>query len=496
MMQDKVDQRREPYPDAGERMDKIACLMGGTHAMRKAGKTYLPQMAGEKDSHYRARTARTVLFNGFKKTVKDMAGKVFERPTEIEGSPEFEAYSEDIDMEGRDLNTFATDVFEAGLQNGIHFIMVDAPPKAAGETVGQAKAENRRPYFVEINFQSVLDWRTDRVNNKTMLSHFRYMESVEERDGEFGVKTIPQIRALDLMTNEVEEDELRIATGVRVTLYRRNENTGEWEVYGDPSEMDVEQIPIVPFYTNRTGFFKGEPPLEDLADLNIIHWQSSSDQRNILHWVRVPILFGAGVQTEGEAKVAAGTMMKASDPQAKLGYVEHSGAGIDAGQKDIEHLEFQMEVQGLQLLVAEGSKQTATGEAREDKKENSRLSTMADNLKDALTKAFTLMAEFGGTEFSGKVKVHKDFTIGTINAAALNALLAAVAAGKISKETFWSEMKRLGVLSEGFDPEEEAERLEEQAEKDMEAFLAMNPAGGSGDDEEGDDDPKDEDDDE
>jgi hypothetical protein len=47
----------------------------------------------------------------------------------------------------------------------------------------------------------------------------------------------------------------------------------------------------------RCAFGDGEPPLLDLAYLNVKHWQSQSDQDNILHIARVPILALIGVRT-------------------------------------------------------------------------------------------------------------------------------------------------------------------------------------------------------
>src|SRR6185295_4553940 len=99
---------------------------------------------------------------------------------------------------------------------------------------------------------------------------------------------------------------------------------------------------LAPVYLNRTGFMTGEPPLEELADLNVAHWQSSSDQRNILTVARVPILFGTGIEGNEKLEIGASSMIRTSDPNAKLTYVEHTGAAIGAGERDLERLEFQM----------------------------------------------------------------------------------------------------------------------------------------------------------
>jgi hypothetical protein len=44
-----------------------------------------------------------------------------------------------------------------------------------------------------------------------------------------------------------------------------------------------QDITLVTLYTKRTGFMCGSPPLLNMALLNIKHWQSQSEQDNILH---------------------------------------------------------------------------------------------------------------------------------------------------------------------------------------------------------------------
>lgn len=444
--------RSEPTKGFDAKLEKSRTLMGGTEAMRLAAKKYLPQFEGETKAHYDYRRSISYLFNGFRKTVWDFSGRVFEQPTVLSEETEevFKDWSEDIDMEGRDLSTFAKQVFEAGVQSGIEYLLVDAPPKNEDETVAQAQANNNRPYIVHIRPENVLGWKTGRIANKTVLTMFRFKEWIEVEKDEFSSERVEQIKVFDLQEGQT----------VRVRSFIQNKKTGDWEQQGDDMFTGLDVITVTPFYANRTDFFKGEPPLEDLSDLNIAHWQSQSDQRNILHFARVPILFGKGLSENAKLKVSASSVTKATSPEADLKFVEHSGAAISSGQKDLEHLEFQMQTMGLQFIVNDKGAQTATGETRNEKKETSRLAAMADSLQDALEKCFQWMAEYDSKEFKGAVKVFKDFAAGSISANVLHFLINAVMHGKLSKKTFWAEMKRYGLLAEDFDPELEEAMIE------------------------------------
>lgn len=446
---------------------KGRALMGGTTAMRAARTTYLPQFAKESKPAYDVRLAASWLFNGYRKTVKDMTGRVFSTPVEItEGDQRLKDWSENIDMQGRDLSTFARQVFEDGLAGpGINWIMVDAPQREGTVTQAQAQAQNLRPYLVHLKVEDVLGWRSEVVDNVTTLTQIRIAEKISERDplDEFKEVSVDQIRVLD-----------RLPNGVQTRLYRKGAKDQKWALH-QPKTINaaIKEITVVPFYANRTGFFTGEPMLDDLADINIAHWQSQSDQRNILHYARVPILFGAGMDSKATITIGATEAVMATDVNAKLSWVEHNGKAIEAGRVDLKDLEFQMETFGLQLLTARPAAQSATGETLDANKETSQLAMTADALQDALEQALQWMCVYGGIEATVEVEVNKDFGVSFMTAQEVSALLQAVKDGALSRETFLKEMVRRGVLRGDLDTEEEADRI---AEDDIAGSDVTDPA--------------------
>jgi hypothetical protein len=450
-----------PHPDVEAMMPLWPLprtLYAGTKAMREAGVTFLPKEAAESDIAYKARLARTTLFNAFAKAVQDMAGRVFAKEIQYgESVPQqVKTWGENIDLTGRHLNVFASDVFKDAMQVGLTHILADSPIENAGTT----RANQGRPYLVHLRAEDVIGWTHLIDVDGLRLTSLRFHETVEAFEG-IHVTRIPQIRVLMPSTWQA---------------WRKNEK-GEWILFQEGTR-GLEEIPLATIYLARTGFMTGKPPLQDLADLNVTHWQSSSDQRNILHVARVPILFGAGFPEDAPIVIGSSSMTRASDANSKLSYVEHSGAAIGSGRDDLKDLEFQMQAMGLQLLVSQPG-QSATGEVRDDVKENSRLAMWADALKDGLEQALAYMAQIGGIgDDAGELIVNKDFGIAARGTVDVQSILAAVRDGIISKETAIREFVRRGILSDDIDPATELEAAAEDGLAAIEAASAgMQEAG-------------------
>lgn len=436
---------------------KGRALMGGTEAMRVAGKTYLPRFPKESEDAYQVRLKASWLFNGYKKTAADMTGRVFAKSVELAGDApaQIVEWCENIDLQGRDLSTFARAVFEDAISGpGIAYIMVDAPRRQDGVTIAQAQAQNLRPFLTHLEAESILGWRSETINNVRTLTQLRIMECVDlpDPEDEFATVEVEQVRVLDLIDGNVQ-----------VRLFRKvdGERDGKWYLFDGPFPIGIgiDEITVVPFYACRDDFFTGEPLLQDLADINIAHWQSQSDQRNILHFARVPILFGSGFDSNAPIEIGSQRAVMAPMADAKLQWVEHSGKAIEAGRQDLKDLEFQMETFGLQLLIAKPAAQSATGEALDAAKETSTLSMTADALQDALEQALLWACRYAGINASPSVLVNKDFGVHPMASQDILAMLQLVLNGVISQATFIEEMVRRGAIRADINPDEEHQRV-------------------------------------
>lgn len=435
-------------------------LMGGTRAMREAGTELLPKWPKEENEDYQNRLKLSTLFPAYSETVKNNTGRVFAEPIKLgEKVPaKVAAYTEDFDRQGNNLQVWAQSFFSVALSRGLCHALAEypniAPTGQTGQIVTQADANavKARPYAIMIRPQQVIGWRSSSKDGEHVLTQFRYMESVEEEDGLFGIKRIDQIRVL---------------TPGAWKTYREQEKDGkkEWVQHGE-GLTSLDHIPLTTLYTERTGFMTAKPPLLELAHLNVKHWQSQSDQDNILHVARVPMLAISGIDDDTwELKVgtASATKLPAG---GEMKWVEHTGKSIEAGRVSLQDLEAQMVVAGAKLLQKDKqSVKTATQAEDEAAQEMSPLQTMAGQLEDALDQILQHFAELIGEQEGGNVQVNGNFEIDFAPETTLPLLLNASIAGKISDETLFNEFQRRNVVSGDLDWEQEKAKIAAQPQK-------------------------------
>ena len=149
---------------------------------------------------------------------------------------------------------------------------------------------------------------------------------------------------------------------------------------------------------NPGGPLTARPPLSDLAWLNLAHWQSSSDQRHILHLARVPLLFGRNLQIgAGELEIGPNRPILNDDPASELKFVEHSGAAIEAGRQDLIDLEDKMAVMELEMLSRpQAGPVTATARRLDAAQNHAALAGILQALRSGLNQAFMLAASWAG----------------------------------------------------------------------------------------------------
>lgn len=417
----------------------ITALLGGTAAMRAAGKMYLPRWPNEEEAFYQNRLAVATLFPAFSRTVEVLSGKPFSRPVTWDEKvvpARIREMFTDVDLQGTNLHSFLADICEEAMAYGLCGILVEHPPADKQLSLAEERQRGLRPYFVKVSANSLLDYDSERVNGQETFTMLRFVEVVSERDpeNEFVVKDIEQVRVLN-------------PGRWRVYREKRNETSGalEWQLH-DEGTTSLKKITFVPVYGDKRGFMNARPPLAELAWLNVEHWQSRSDQQTILHVARVPVLFGKKLG-DGPISVGAASAIMSDEDEADLRYVEHSGKAIEAGRTDILDLEEKMRQVGAELLVIKPGHRTVVQTLTDKEAATSALQRMVCDLTDAARQALQYLAEWTGESEGGHVTIFSDFGATTLAEASADFLVGMYKTRALSDETLFNEIQRRGLIN-------------------------------------------------
>ncbi len=489
----KINERCRAYTEMDRKWRVTRALRGGTEAMREAGREFLHQFPKEDDRTYEARLKCSYLFNGYSDAVRRLVSKPFQKPVEIVGiddlPAEMQALKKNADGCGRSITRLAREVFESAIDFGLSHVFVDV---AAGPQ------SNPRPYFIHIPADRLIWWETQRsAQGLKRLSLVRWIEMREEvvdgklktveyvrevttrdwalfreKDGKF--QPVPLViggRELDRVPHSfgAERDPftgeiLTFATDDGGRIMRDDEGRR----FPDPDGATAGgEIPLATMYTNQTGFMTAEPPLLDLADENLRHWNIQSDTDKYARFARVGGHFFAGMSAkEFQAMMgtwAAGMSGHSQDSKVTHFPVEAQGRAFEVGRVQLQDSESRMRMLGAQPLTERlsGPSETAQGKRLNEARHQSDLHAWVGECNDMLTSAGRMAARWRDEEDQlpeeFNIRAFSEFQTLAGDYEGLRLLLESRNGIRpvVSDQTIFRRFQQYGILPETLDPEAE-----------------------------------------
>ena len=461
-------------------------IWGGTETVRAARQSYLPQAAGEEPGDYSSRLHKSIFFNAFRRTVEGLAGLVFRKdPVLGDDVPTLiHDHWENIDMAGTHGDVFVRERLEDTLTAGHGAILVEFP-RTDGDQTAAEEMSDVRPYWVPILKDNILSWRTENVKGRTVLMQVVIRERGFSPIGKFGSEERTQYRVIFL--NSLD--------GVPVVGWQLLEINDKKEVVAIDKGTYANQveIPLAELITSgRKSMFESDPPLLDLAYLNIAHYQTWSDLMVSMHATNVPIFVTMGLEQIGDDDdtgqatplvLGTNTYLNIPNPDGKAEYVSHNGVGHDSSLAMLADLKSDMGTLGLAMLAPQ--KRTAeTAEAKRLDKAtaDSALSVTARGLQDGIEQALKYHGLYlPGSPEGGSIEINRDFEGLLMDASVMTAFATLVNAGFPARIV-------LEALQQGgrIRPDEDLEALEmemmagnaaKEAQAEMEAVIVEDEDG-------------------
>jgi len=415
----------------------MAAVTRGTSYIRDLSETYLPQEPREDDDAYQTRVDRSVLSPYTSRLIETAAGTILRKPIQIEGDPYWVELSQNIDGIGSNLDEYARRALVSSLTYGHSAVLIDYPAATGARNLAEERAMGRRPYFVHVDAPQIWGWRQESTMPGSPLTQIRIHEYTTRPLNDFGEEQIEQMRV--------------IYPG-RYDLYTLGQDVVEFSQTGDYS---LDDIPVVPIYSNRRGMLRSQPPLLDIANLNITHYQRQADLIHALHIAAMPTLVLEGWDdTTGSATMGVNYAI-AMQPGNKAYYVQSDATSFDAQMNELNSLEAQMSTLGVtKLLGQKFVAESADAKRIDQAQSNSVLAIISQELESALNQAFDFASRYVGIE-PPRIKVDRDFDFYRLIGQDVSVLSQLNESGKISDRLLLDVLRRGEVLPDNVDIEAE-----------------------------------------
>ena len=410
----------------------IEVLLQGTYGIRKSHRKFLPQEPRELDEAYDNRLQRSVLAPYYIRLERMLAGMLTRKPVRLDDvSDVIREQLFDVDLQGNDLQTWLFQTSRICIRYGHVGVLVDAP----------ASGENGRPYYVSYTPRDILGWRTELKDGKQELTQLRLQEKIVVPDGLYGEKQVEQVRVLTPGAFEIHQ----------------KDQQGDFKVV-DEGRTSLSEIPFSVAYSNRMGVLESIPPLADIAELNLQHYQVQSDLSNQLHISAVPMLAIFGFPQSAE-EISAGPGEAMALPEgASAQYIEPAGNSYDAQFRRLEQIASQINELGLAAVL--GSKlvgETAEAKRIDRSQGDSTMMVVAQQMQDMIDNCLRFHAQYMQEANAGSSLVNRDFMGTRLEPLEIQALLQLYTAGTITQETLLLQLEAGEVLGDDFDVENELE---------------------------------------
>ncbi len=410
----------------------IEHLLGGTYKIRKGHRKFLPQEPRELDEAYDNRLQRSVLAPYYVRLERMLAGMLTRKPVRLDDvSDQIREQLFDVDLQGNDLQTWLYNTSRTCIRYGHVGVLVDAP----------ASGENGRPYYVTYSPRDILGWRVEIEDGTQKFTQLRLYEKVVVPDGLYGEKQVEQVRVL---------------TPGAFEIFQKDQK-GDFRVV-DEGTTSLSEIPFSVAYSNRTGVLESFPPLADIAELNLQHYQVQSDLGNQLHISAVPMLALFGFPAAAE-EISAGPGEALALPEgASASYIEPGGNSYDAQFRRLDQIASQINELGLAAVMgAKLSAETAESKRIDRSQGDSTMMVVAQQMQDLIDNCLRFHADYLQESQAGSSLVNRDFMGARLEPQEIQALLQLYTAGTVTQETLLLQLEAGEVLGDDFDVEAELE---------------------------------------
>jgi len=460
-------------------------VFAGEDAVKSAGEKYLPRLDCQDDTEYRAYKNRASFFNASARTADGFVGLIFRRdptfklPDAKNGITDaLTEFVEDADMLGTSLSAFTKKLVTEIINVG-----------RAGTLIDWNDEAEQRAYAVSYTAENIINWHTERVNGRNVLTLLVLKETcltpADEADP-FVPEEIQQLRVLKLVPSQSQSDNIKSDWSYQVEIWQllpdgqspngtRSRGKKKWKLTETITPLRLgKPLPLIPFVFHGPRHSLPDVdkvPLDDIIAVNLDHYRLSADYKHGMHYTALPTAWVSGFDKNASLRIGSSTAWVAEAPGATAGYLEFHGQGLSTFERAMDRDEQLMAVLGTRMLESRKRVgETAAAIELRQSGENSILNTVSLSISSSLTQVLRWVYWWNSTEPIPDaigpdlvlVTLNTDFSITGMSALEITALVAAWQAGAISQATMLDLFRAGEVIAPGRTNDEEINLLATQ----------------------------------
>ena len=447
----------------------------GSVAIKEKKHQYLPvpdnssgdERKGTETVRYRQYMKRALFTNFTGRTKNALVGAAFRKDPSINIPDELSYLIGDATGDGLPMIQLAKDELSNLMETGRCAFLVDYPSTDENVTEEDVRRLNLRASIIPYTAEQVINWKSDVVNGRRVLTSVVIAENYFEPLDEFDHSTEVQYRVLRLRPE-----------GYTQQIYREDEPFTE-EFFPKKSDgTNWQEIPIVFVGSKNNDSTIDDAPLADIAEINLAHFRNSADYEESCFLVGQPTLFITHSLSVEQFKQFNPQGIKLGSRAGHVLGETGSATLLQANENQLvmramEAKEQQMVAIGARIITDRADRETAEAARIRFASENSVLGDVVGNLSMAIEKCIGWVGEFMGVDADdAEFKINREFYDRDVDPQMIMSMVTLLDRNIVGEEDIFERLKSGGII----DPQRTMDDVRDSA--GMAPPIDMEPANG------------------
>lgn len=420
----------------------------GSVAIKDKKHVYLPvpdpetndERIGENTMRYRQYIRRAVFTNFTGRTKNALVGAAFRKKPNIELPESLEYLIDDATGDGLGIEQLSKDELANLLECGRSLLLVDYPQAEEGLSLEEIRRRQLQASIIPYTAEQVINWRTDVVGGRKLLTLIVLAETYKTDEDEFGHDYETQYRVLRLREEGYSQQIYRDDEAYTEEVFPRRAGGETWDI-----------IPAVFVGSKNNDSTVDDAPLADIADVNIAHYRNSADYEESCFITGQPSLFITHSLNMEEWFEYNPEGIKLG---ARAGHVLGESGSATLLQPNANNLvmdamkakENQMVAIGARIITDRGNNETAEGARIRFASENSVLGDIVNNLSAGLNQCIEWCAQFMGAPEEFTFVLNNEFYDKSVDPQLIMSMINLMDRQIISDQDIFDRLKAAGII--------------------------------------------------